>query len=181
MSFLASVFSYELQFPDYLLSLRCFSIILPTLTSLAGFLIVNLISRINPEYPALTLSLDLNNPDVSTNRNPIPYNNPGIYNCQPGKCIYGRSNTSVTETSEQYFFCGEHAKVSLDWAETCTITDSSSIISQVSQFGSFGVGNDVTDIVNVSASIVQCITCNYVSHNLHPLVKRERFRHVKRF
>jgi len=129
----------------------CCSTILPTLTTLFGFLIVNFVSRQNPNYPSLTLSLDQNNPDVSIDRNPIPFNNPGIYDCQPGQCIYGSSETSVTETSELYYFCGANAQV--DTGTSCTIADSTSIINQISQYGAFGVGNDVSDVSSSTKSV----------------------------
>ena len=89
----------------------CCSTILPTITTLAGFLIFNLIASRNPNYPSLTLSLDQNNPEISSLRNPIPYNEPGVYDCQPGQCSYGSSTVNITETNELYYFCGANAQV----------------------------------------------------------------------
>mmetsp|Transcript_30651 Transcript_30651/g.64872 ORF Transcript_30651/g.64872 Transcript_30651/m.64872 type:complete len:1373 (-) Transcript_30651:2144-6262(-) len=139
----------------------CCSTILPTLITLFGFIIVNFVSRQNPNYSSLTLSLDQNNPEIAVERNPIPYNNPGLYECQPGQCIYGRSTTSVVETSEEYYFCGANAQVDTgtdnDTSTTtmCTITDSTSIINQISQYGAFGVGNDVADVLNSTKSVFE--------------------------
>ena len=107
------------------------------------------LSKRNPNYGSLTLSLDQNNPEVTIDRNPIPYNNPGIYDCQPGQCIYGRSTTTVEFTSELYFFCGANALVNVTPSK-CTIIDSTNIIDQIFQHGAFGVGNDVSDVLNVS-------------------------------
>ena len=142
----------------------CCSIILPTLTSLFGFLIVNLISRQNPNYPSLSLSLDQNNPEITVERNPLPFNNKGVYDCQPGECIYGsRSTTNLTlETSELYYFCGANAQVDDDDANgttTCTIDDSISIIKQIDQYGAFGVQSDVSDVFNVSSVLYIAIMC----------------------
>jgi len=142
----------------------CCSIILPTLTSLFGFLIVNLISRRSPNYPSLSLTLDQNNPEIAVERNPLPFNNPGVYDCQPGECIYGsRSTTNLTlETSELYYFCGANAQVDNDDANgttTCTIDDSISIIKQIDQYGAFGVQSDVSDVFNVSFVLYIAIMC----------------------
>lgn len=145
-----------------LFQLRCCSTILPTLISLFGFLIVNLLSRQNPNYGSLTLSLDQNNPEIVVNRNPIPFNNPGTYDCQPGQCIYGRSTTLVSETSEMYYFCGANAQVDTvttngtnGTTTTCTIKDSTSIINQISQYGAFGVGDDVSGVLETSKSVFE--------------------------
>ncbi len=134
---------------------RCCSTILPTLTTLFGFLMVTLASRRSPNYPSLTLTLDQNNPDITVDRNPIMFNNPGVYDCQPGQCMYSDSTVNTSETSELYYFCGVNAKVgggnnNTNTVPTCTIKDSSSIIDQISQSGAFGVGSDVSDVSNVS-------------------------------
>lgn len=113
-------------------------------------------SRQSPNYPSLTLTLDQNNPEVAVDRNPIMFNDPGVYDCQPGRCIYGDSTANISETSELYFFCGANAKVGGEivndtaFVPMCTIKDSPSIIDQISQWGSFGVGIDVSDVLNVS-------------------------------
>lgn len=136
----------------------CCSTIIPTLTTLFGFLIVNIISRRNPNSPSLTLSLDHNNPEISVDRNPIPFNNPGVYDCQPGKCVYRGSTTNVAETNELYYFCGANAQVDTGnkrSATTCTIEDSAKIINQISQYGAFGVGNDVSDVLNSTISVFE--------------------------
>jgi len=137
----------------------CCSTILPTVTTLAGFLIFNLIARRNPNYPSLTLSLDQNNPEIVSLRNPIPYNDPGVYDCQPGQCSYGSSTVNITETNEVYYFCGANAQVdnpssnTSESATTCTIANSTSIMNQVVQFGAFGVENDVSSVLNSSKGV----------------------------
>ncbi len=134
----------------------CCSTILPTLTTLFGFLLVNMATKQGPNYPYLTLTLDQNNPEVTVDRNPIMFNNPGVYDCQPGRCMYGDSTANISETSELYYFCGANAKVGGGFVNDsnavpmCTIKDSSSIINEISQWGAFGVGSDVSDVLNVS-------------------------------
>ena len=139
----------------------CCSTILPTITTLAGFLIFNLIARRNPNYPSLTLSLDQNNPEISSLRNPIPYNEPGVYDCQPGQCSYGSGTVNITETNELYYFCGANAQVdntssnstSESTPTTCTIENSTRIMNQISQFEAFGVENDVSSVLNSSKGV----------------------------
>ena len=139
----------------------CCSTILPTITTLAGFLIFNLIARRNPNYPSLTLSLDQNNPEISSLRNPIPYNKPGVFDCQPGQCSYGSSTVNITETNELYYFCGANAQVDSSFPNstsesattTCTIANSTRIMNQISQFGTFGVENDVSSVLNSSKGV----------------------------
>ena len=138
----------------------CCSTILPTITTLAGFLIFNLIARRNPNYPSLALSLDQNNPEIVSLRNPIPYNEPGVYDCQPGQCSYGSSTVNITETNELYYFCGANAQVdnpssnsTSESATTCTIENSTAIMNQIVQFGAFGVENDVSSVLNSSKDV----------------------------
>ena len=136
----------------------CCSTILPTITTLAGFLIFNLIARRNPNYPSLTLSLDQNNPEIVSLRNPIPYNEPGVYDCQPGQCSYGSSTVNITETNELYYFCGANAQVDNQSSNrsattTCTIANSTAIMNQVVQFGAFGVENEVSSVLNSSKGV----------------------------
>ena len=130
---------------------RCCSTILPTIISLVGFLLVKFASNRDGNYPSLTLSLDQNNPEITDDRNPIPFNAPGVYDCQPGQCVYGKSTNEITNpatnTSEVYFFCGSNAMIN---QSTCSIIDSSSIVSEITQYGAFGVENDVSDVLNVS-------------------------------
>ncbi|KAL7554951.1 hypothetical protein ACHAWF_018531 [Thalassiosira exigua] len=136
------------------------SIILPTILTLVGFLIVNFVNRRNPNYPSLTLSLDQNNPDIVVARNPIPFNEPGIYLCQPGQCVFGGGTTMVTETSERYFFCGANAQVDAGKngtvsVTTCSIENSSSFLRQISQHGAFGVGFDVSNVLNSTLTVFE--------------------------
>ncbi len=138
----------------------CCSTILPTLTTLFGFLLVNMASRQSPNYPYLTLTLDQNNPEVTVDRNPVMFNNPGVYDCQPGRCMYGDSTANISETSELYYYCGVNAKVGggfindTNTVPMCTTKDSQSIIDQISQWGAFGVGSDVSDVLNVSNDLL---------------------------
>lgn len=138
----------------------CCSTILPTMITLLGFLAVNFLSKRNTNYPNLALSLDQNNPEIKVERNPIPYNKPSFYDCQPGNCIYENDTVDVMETSELYYFCGANAKVDTGTQNepsptTCTIEDSTNIINQISQYGAFGVGSDATDVLNSSISVFE--------------------------
>jgi len=132
-------------------------------------------SRKGPNYPYLTLTLDQNNPEVTVDRNPIIFNNPGVYDCQPGTCIYGSSTANISETSELYYYCGDNVRVGGDFdndtsaTPTCTIKDSSSIIDQITQFSAFGVGSDVSDVLNVSYNSFYSIQSQFFTHCIHSL------------
>ena len=134
-------------------NLRCCSTILPTITSLLGFIIVKYTTSQNPNYSPLTLSLNQNNPDIAKDRNPIPANFPGWYQCQPGRCVYeaviSDSSILLHDTSEQYYYCGSNVKVSND-DNMCSIQSSAEVINQIIQYGAFIVGNEVSDVSDVS-------------------------------
>jgi len=134
------------------------STILPTIIPLLGFLVVNLTGRRSPNYPALTLSLDQNNPGIINQRNPIPFNEPGEFECQPGKCVYGVSTANISTTNELYYYCGANARVGSVTLKNgnktinkCTV--SSRIIDQVTQWGAFGVGLNVSDVPSTSQNV----------------------------
>ena len=142
--------------------LRCCSTILPTIASLLGFIVVKFTTSKNPNYPPLTLSLSQNNPNIEEDKNPIPFNAPGLYyQCQPGKCVYEVASAGnpihIDDTSELYFFCGNNAMLG-NSTETCSILDSTNIVDQISQYGAFGVENAVTDVPDVSAHAETCLT-----------------------
>lgn len=97
------------------------------------------------------MSLSQNNPVIRGDRNPIPFNAPGLYQCQPGKCVYGAvsNGNPVSLDDELYYYCGGNAKVEKN--DTCIIQDSTSVIDQIIQFGAFGVNSEVTTVSDVSA------------------------------
>ena len=134
------------------------STILPTIIPLLGFLVVNFTGRRSPNYPAMTLSLEQNNPGIILQRNPIPYNEPGEFECQPGKCVYGVSTSNISTTNELYYYCGANARVGSVTLKNgnktinkCTV--SSRIIDQVTQWGAFGIGLNVSDVPSTSQNV----------------------------
>lgn len=129
----------------------------------------------NPNYPALTLSLDHNNPGIEKDRNPIPFNSPGSYQCQPGKCIYGAGSpgnqVSIDVTSELYYYCGGSAKLS----NTCSIQDSASIVRKITDYGGFAVESEVSNVSEVSTKAAYLhLTCD-----LTPAVSLYSYRHLR--
>ena len=61
-----------------------------------------------------------------------------------------------------YYFCGANAQVDTvttngtnGTTTTCTIKDSTSIINQISQYGAFGVGDDVSGVLETSKSVFE--------------------------
>ena len=54
----------------------------------------------------------------------------------------------LDSTSEQYYYCGGDVKVSS--SEMCSIQSSEEVIGQINQYGALPVGNEVSDVFDVS-------------------------------
>jgi hypothetical protein len=119
------------------------SVLLPSIISLIGFLLVWLTTNNKSRnMPSLRLSLSDYNPTVTVKRNPIPYNYPGSFMCQPGICL-SKSFINLTDsTGEIYRYCGSEASLSNEFS--CSIADSSNIVSQIEADGAFGIPLNVS-------------------------------------
>jgi len=87
----------------------CCSTICPSIFALIGFLVVAYAPS-NGNMPPVLVTLENNNPQIKTDlRNPIPFNEAGgEFSCQPGTCI-GYTDSSLSGTGENLYFCGESA------------------------------------------------------------------------
>jgi len=140
----------------------CCSTVCPSLFAMIGFLIVMLIPS-NRNMPALTLTLDANNPNVkSDERNPIPFNEAGRnFTCRPGQCIASPVN-EVESTGEKYYYCGAEAQIDAGGAPcsgrecsipSCTISLSNEIVDQITEHGAFPVADRVSNVSESSYSL----------------------------
>jgi ATP-binding cassette subfamily A (ABC1) protein 3 len=126
----------------------CCTAALPIIVSLVGFLIVTLVIP-SKNLPSLKLSLERYNPSVTdsaTNpRNPVLFNNPGNFSCQPGNCLYSRTR-NVGMDGKVTHTCGSAAQF-LPKGQ-CSITESTDFANkfEVSGQGARGVGADVDSI-----------------------------------
>lgn len=131
----------------------CCTTILPSVFVLIGLLLLKFVSPGRNLEP-LELTLDDYNSDVSSDiRNPIPYNDPGSsFTCNPGTCIFSMSSVDLSTTDENYFFCGGPALANS--RQTCTITDSESVFTEIDNYGATLEGGDVDTIAGSSVFIL---------------------------
>ena len=124
--------------------------ILPSLFVLLGFIIA-VYAGVEKNLDPILLTLDDYNINVDTvRRNPIVYNSPGAYSCQPEMCAYPTpimNSTTNPGTDELYHFCGEQAR--LNKTEQCTISQSTDIIEGINDAGAFSVETDVASLEEV--------------------------------
>lgn len=141
----------------------CCSTICPSIFALLGFLVVAY-SPSNRGMPPVLVALDNNNPQIKTDlRNPVPYNDAGgEFSCQPGTCI-GYTDSSLSGTGENLYFCGESAAFGDDGdvstcseegycGPNCTITESDFYMNGFlsTDEGSFLVPQDVSGVEETS-------------------------------
>lgn len=131
----------------------CCTTILPSVFVLIGLLLLKFVSPGRNLEP-LELTLDDYNSDVSSDfRNPIPYNDPGSsFTCNPGTCIFSMNSVDLSTTDENYYFCGGPALE--DSRQTCTITDSESVFTEIDNYGATLEGGDVGTIAGSSVFIL---------------------------
>jgi ATP-binding cassette subfamily A (ABC1) protein 3 len=155
--------------------------ILPSLFVFLGFVILKFTSPERNLSPLL-LNLESYNEDVDvspTSRNPIVFNNPGDYTCQPGNCAYQTPEVEVEETNEKYYFCGYQAR--LGGVENCTIDESSEIIGRITGAGATPEPAEVTTVFEVRPDYVcwrkedvvtrRSLPLHFLSHSLSSLRK----------
>ena len=125
--------------------------ILPSLFVLFGFIIATY-AGVDKDLDPILLTLDDYNIKVSpAHRNPIVYNSPGVFSCQPAQCAYHKpimNSTTNPGTDEMYYFCGEQARINI--TEKCTIDDSTEIINGISDAGAFPQETDAVSLLEVS-------------------------------
>lgn len=138
----------------------CCSVFLPSIFVLVGFIIFKYASPTR-NLEAIQLNLDAYNPDITANpRNPIPFNNPGTFSCQPGACTDLFPITNSTITNEIYSFCGAgfFAPQFCDQdycGQNCSIAESENVVSQITEAGASGIGAFVENINEVRRIFVR--------------------------
>lgn len=129
------------------------SVLLPSLFVLVGFILYKFIGP-NRNLDSLTIKLDSYNPEITTvPQNPIPYNSPGLFSCQPGVCSYEPNTTDSSVTGEYYTFCGAPffgcgSENYCGW--NCSIAESSDLVSKITEAGASGIGGSMRNVKDVS-------------------------------
>jgi hypothetical protein len=119
------------------------SVLLPSIISLIGFILVWLTTNSSSRNMVpLTLSLSTYNPKTSVKRNPVPFNYPDSFMCQPGVCLSDSVLNLTKQTGEIYRYCGFEASISNQYS--CSISDSSNIASKMKDDGAFSIPLDVS-------------------------------------
>lgn len=120
----------------------------------AFFCLCRLFKFVSPDRNLDSIVLDLNDYNIDANepRNPIPFNSPeSAFVCQPGSCFYPYERIDSDITNEDYFFCGGQGRLSE--SDTCSISVSSSVISQIDDAGAVGVDLLVENVDQSSVSL----------------------------
>ena len=140
--------------------------ILPSLFVLLGFIVATYFGVEKNLDPILLTLDDYNIQADPVRRNPIVYNSPNAYSCQPETCAYPISimnSTTNPGTNESYHFCGEQAR--LNNAEQCTIIQSTEIMKEISNAGAFPVATDVASLVEVSSFVLILFVTLSIANN----------------
>lgn len=111
---------------------------------------------------AMQLNLVAYNADIATApRNPIPFNNPGTFSCQPGNCSYSDAVNNISETGESYSFCGAGFFAPGGCGdgnycgENCTISESITVVARITEAGALGIGEDMDSVNKASQSVYE--------------------------
>jgi hypothetical protein len=119
------------------------SVLLPSIISLIGFILVWVkTNKTSRNMVPLNLSLSAYNPNIKVRRNPVPFNYPDSFMCQPGVCISDTVLNLAKFTGETYRYCGSEASISNEYS--CSISDSSKIASMIKDNGAFAVPLNVS-------------------------------------
>ena len=142
--------------------------ILPSLFVLIGFIVATYAALQRDLDPILLTLEDYNTDGDVLLRNPIAFNNPGDYLCQPDSCAY-QFPIMVSESNhgsdEVYFFCGYQARLGLPNGtfhnETyCSVSKSANIMDSVNDAGAAPEGANVTSLREVSHVIILRFLCD---------------------
>jgi hypothetical protein len=131
----------------------CCSVLLPSVFVLIGFVIFKFTAP-DRNLDSLTIKVDSYNPEIKTGpRNPIPFNEPGAFSCQPGVCAASSPVVDSAETGEYYTFCGAPffgCGASDYCGPTCSIAESTDLVSRITEAGVVGIGGDMQNVKTVS-------------------------------
>jgi hypothetical protein len=132
----------------------CCSVLLPSVFVLIGFVIFKFTSP-DRNLDSLTIKLDSYNPEIQTEvRNPIPFNNPGTFSCQPGVCSFDTPVIDSSVTGEFYTFCGAPffgCGLGEYCGPNCSISESTDMVSRITEAGADGIGADMQNSKDVSS------------------------------
>lgn len=113
------------------------SIVLPSIATLVGFLAIEVIAPVR-EMPALTLTFDDYNTDLSSSsssstiRNPITYNDERLaFDCNPGVCLMQEDSYNIESTGETYHYCGASTGLVSSNQFKCTVSQIEDIANQM--------------------------------------------------
>jgi len=122
--------------------------VLPSVFVCLGFLVFTYAAP-DRQLGPLTLDLrDYNRDVLNVEKNPIQFNQPGSFLCQPGRCAYQKDAIQETATNESYYFCG--ANVNIGFNRMCTISESDAIMSNFQDDGAFSIPMEVSSVAEVS-------------------------------
>jgi ABC-type multidrug transport system ATPase subunit len=129
----------------------CCTTILPSIFVLAGFLMFKFIP---PERAMETLPLTFDNYNTGIEMppvNPLVFNAPGVYQCQPGFCAYSIADSAMVTPDERYYFCGRQARLPEAPTSTlCSVADSESVMSTLMESDRVDpISTATTDVLNV--------------------------------
>jgi hypothetical protein len=123
--------------------------ILPSLFVLIGFMVATF-AALERDLDPIVLTLDDYNIKTGLPRNPIAFNSPGSYSCQPDFCAYQKpvmDSVSNPGSDELYYFCGYQARISKN--ETCSISESTEIMNRINDAGAAPQELEVSSLLEV--------------------------------
>jgi len=133
----------------------CCSVFLPSIFVLIGFVVFKFASPAR-NMEALQIDLDVYNAEITTEpRNPIPFNNPGTFSCQPGVCTDAFPVNNDSYTGEAYSFCGAGFFAPTGCGDgnycgvNCSITESEGVVARITEAGALGIGGTMDSVNEV--------------------------------
>lgn len=131
--------------------------IVPSVFVFVGFLIVSLTA---PELNMRPLVLDPSEYNSDIGLNQIAFNSPdNPFTCQPGLCSHRQPYYEDAILNETYAFCGYQVKLGISpngftpTNQTCTVTDTSSVMSTVESRNFIASESDTTNIEEVRVCV----------------------------
>lgn len=132
----------------------CCTVIMPSIFVMLGLFLF----KFGPNGDSLgtvSLSLDAFNTNFGgTPKNPIIFNSAGVdYTCQPGSCALGYEDVNNPLTEENYFFCGEVARLE---GRSCSISESNEVLGRLDDFqGASAVDTVASNVTEASSAIFE--------------------------
>ena len=122
------------------------SVFLPVVIAFMGLSIIAFVP-LSRNLDSLVLRYEDLNEGIDSNQNPLVFNTPGLFSCNPGRCINTEVWNDTEHVDDVYKVCGAYSESSV------CVVDNSETFASFSLFADPAVGINAADVLQTSSAL----------------------------